>query len=362
MALFDIRSELPKLYGKLLGEAEEWFVERESLATCSNCAMACSTISDPKKRFSPNTKCCTYHPWIPNYLVGSILSDKDSTNGQNKISDIIQKRVGTFPTGIFAPRDYSALYQRGRELGFGRSEALLCPFYESPAGSCSIWKHRDAVCSTFFCKTISGNAGRAFWESVKTYLSHAERALAIAAVLDLCGSEGAAVIDRTMSRQFESGPLTVEDLDRTVSASTYKESWSKWVGRESTFFQKCFNFVKNLSASEFKSLMGAEGRLKWESLKAKHHEMTGIPPILVKSGAEYPRSPANPACYRISLRTPEIVLDVPQYVIDSFDGSCATADLCARIEERHGFKVGHDMLLLLFHGGVLTAASSIGKC
>src|SRR6218665_3697133 len=74
---------LPLLYRDLLPEFFQKGVPVETKATCDACAMCPSSaagtvesVDGVSRLFRPDTKCCTYYPRLPNFLVGALLSDE----------------------------------------------------------------------------------------------------------------------------------------------------------------------------------------------------------------------------------------------------------------------------------------------
>src|SRR5687767_8577752 len=63
---------MPRLFEKWLSQAFKSPIPRESKAHCADCPMCGAEAAE---RFNPSTKCCTYVPDLPNFLVGAILSD-----------------------------------------------------------------------------------------------------------------------------------------------------------------------------------------------------------------------------------------------------------------------------------------------
>ena len=95
--------------------------------------------------FSPDLKCCTYHPTLPNFLVGALFADADPAldEGRRRVRAAIARRAGVSPEWVGPPRKYRVLLEAGRVRGFGRARALVCPYLDS--GRCSIWRHRESV-------------------------------------------------------------------------------------------------------------------------------------------------------------------------------------------------------------------------
>src|SRR5262245_33028225 len=145
---------VPQLYTRFFPDVFKVSIPREALANCEACPMTCQS-PDASRPFKPDKKCCTFFPSLPNFLVGGILKTMpESDEGRRRIREAISKRQGVSPIGIFPPRVYLALYNRGRELAFGRSDYLVCPYYHKADGLCTIWRFREAVCSTYFCNTV----------------------------------------------------------------------------------------------------------------------------------------------------------------------------------------------------------------
>ena len=73
-------SPLPPLYAAWMDQLLAGPLPHEEDATCDDCAMLSEDgehHSSSEVFFNPQTKCCSYIPALPNYLVGRILSDDD---------------------------------------------------------------------------------------------------------------------------------------------------------------------------------------------------------------------------------------------------------------------------------------------
>src|SRR3954454_5365908 len=69
---------LPVLYRPLLPAFFDTEAPAEEKATCGSCAMCPPPGAEGDGAyFRPDVKCCTYHPRLPNYLVGALLADDD---------------------------------------------------------------------------------------------------------------------------------------------------------------------------------------------------------------------------------------------------------------------------------------------
>jgi hypothetical protein len=282
-----ILDSLPALYQNLFPSFFQGPIPSETKATCSSCAMCESanpvrieSVDGVNRFFRPDTKCCTYHPRLPNYLVGAILSDEDPAmaEGRRRIEEKITRGVGVNPQWIKAPTRYNLLYSSARQV-FGRAQALRCPYYESNGGLCTIWRYREAVCSTYFCKYVAGADGRKFWMTLKTWLTLAEIQLSRYALLQLLPDY---VLKGKDKADAATTPLTVEDLDdKPLPEKEYAELWQPWVGREVEFYRRCYESVRALSSEEFENLLGLDGVVEQSILKRLYEKATA--PQLPKS-------------------------------------------------------------------------------
>src|SRR5690606_28541486 len=125
----------------------------------------------------------------------------------------------------------------GSRGAFGRARGLRCPFYEEALGGCTIWAHRDAVCSTYFCRYAAGADGRRLWTAVKELVSLVEIQLARAALLALAPE----LLDREPGlRPAAAAPLGPEDIDGgPPPEAAYAAAWGPWAGREVELYVAC---------------------------------------------------------------------------------------------------------------------------
>ena len=252
-----LRSQMPAPYRAWLPDFFDRPAVAETRATCAECAM-CQKPDDASRGtqafFRPDIKCCSYHPTLPNYLVGAALRDasSDGETGRARLRAKIAARVGVTSTWVAAPRKYLVLYDAARESSFGRSLALLCPYFERGTGSCTIWPHRESVCATFFCKHTSGAGGHAFWRAIRRYLAHVEVTLGRYAATSLRGTPPPAELARMT--------LTREDLeDRPPTDADYAAFWGNWVGREEAFYVECASLVESLGREEIARVVDDAG-------------------------------------------------------------------------------------------------------
>ena len=267
-------STLPPLYAKWINELLQSEVPAESLATCDNCAMSRKPESGNEGAlfFHPVLKCCTYLPEIPNFSVGRILEDTDpeSVDGRRTIEARIKRGIAVSPLGLKADARTRLLYDAGIEHGaFGRAEALRCP-HLLPNGRCGIWRFREAVCTTWFCKHERGAAGYEFWQSLRELLKVIEQSLALWCLLEM--SFPLELLERLLGSHDQQGKrgIPANELDEHVDPGEQKVIWGEWSGREEEIYRRCAALVNSLDWRQVLEISGpgVEGRAR---LVVRHH-------------------------------------------------------------------------------------------
>lgn len=247
-----LRTTLPAVYGPLLAPHFDQPAMNETRATCDNCQMCDQGTLPPEASamfFQPDTKCCTFHPSLPNYLVGAILRDErpEMAEGRARVQKQIASRIGITPGYVAPSRKFLLLYDASAKMAFGRSKALLCPYFDE-RGLCTIWQHRESVCSTFFCKHVFGLAGVGFWKAMKHYLDHAQQTLAHWA--------GKSVAPQVNEPEYVRGMITRYELeDRPPEEAQYKKLWDTWVGREEEFYMQCYDRVRGMGRERYERMI-----------------------------------------------------------------------------------------------------------
>lgn len=245
---------IPKIYKGLINKKVLALNVTETKATCNNCLRA------RDKRFAytyePDLKCCTFHPYLPNYAVGALLLQDTETSGIKKLKGKISDREFAFPVGVMAPFDYQFIFLTKEEEQFGNDKNLLCPYYDTLKNQCSIWQYRGVVCTSFYCRSDYGQNGLKFWAVLSDYLSYVEMALAEECLvqLDFSPRDLSNQLQYLNKREFESEEveqkcLTV-DVDKTL--------WNGYTDKPD-FYKKCFAIVQKIDRSQFKEILGRQG-------------------------------------------------------------------------------------------------------
>jgi hypothetical protein len=354
-----IKEYLPEFYHPFLPDFFEEEIPAESFTDCANCPMICSNReelgTDASRPFGPDTKCCTFTPYIPNYLAGALLSDSDSslTEGKNRLREIIKCRKGIFPHGVYPTKKYSILYEHGKMHGFGKSIALKCPYFIPGKYNCSVWKYREAICSTWFCKHIAQNPGADFWEKMAETFRYVEESLSVFVLqqefLDTSNPYGD---DKNISHE------DLDDLPPNVHEYTVR--WGKWANREEEFYKHAYESVRALSKQQFDSILVIKLPVLIEAMKTSCAAMKFIPEILTPNLSRT-ITEVIPGTYRLEIdtwiersdTTVTHAFDLPKIIIDSFDGKKSTESILTLLKNNHKIELGKDILIALVRHGIL---------
>jgi hypothetical protein len=353
---------LPPLYQRWIDELLAAPLPAETEATCDDCAM-CAPPAPGVMTFDARTKCCTYTPALPNFLVGRVLDDDDPAlaRGRASVEERLRRRVAVTPLGLGRSVSEMLLYERGGERTFGRSPALRCPHYlEAEGGLCGVWRHRNAVCATWFCKHERGAVGEALWRAVEHLLGSVERALARWCLVQLD-------VEPDVLRRLSPGreafeprhPLEAGELDATVDEADYAARWGAWAGREAELYRACARLVAPLGWDDVRAIAGAEALMHARVLRAAHaeHASEALPARLRVGPIALLGLDADAACvgaYRVydPLLLPPRLLDLLRY----FDGG-PTDEALRRMAEAEGTTLDASLVRRLVDFGVLVSSA-----
>lgn len=183
-------------------------------------------------------KCCTYRPFIANFLIGEIgetLFDFDLKNWDLTIC------------GIAPNLNYRKRFKGRSGWGFGTDATLLCSFYNQKSGGCGIWQSRPSVCRTFFCKSSYHEAGTHYWKTAEELTWVLEWLL----VEDFLFHEGWTILEINNVKAY----LHENALD--ASTSLPEESIFTNIKDAVLFYQKAAEYIDNLPKTYVQSLLGS---------------------------------------------------------------------------------------------------------
>jgi hypothetical protein len=355
-------SPLPRLYAPWIDEVLGGPLPEEHHATCSACAM-CKPMNAKAATasltvFDPDTKCCTYVPTLPNFLLGLILEDDDPSSAAGRIS--VERRIdggiGVTPLGLQPDPQYVLIYKSAGDQLFGRSTGLRCPHYlPLDGGQCGIWKHRNAVCATWFCKYQRGRVGKQFWDALLSLLTVVERHLGLWAAAEL--GEPIAGLGPALLPYYASVPRSPASL------------WSpRWRGRPKAFYRESARLVNPLTWMQVREIGGPELALGAGQLRAIYGALQAdeLPSHLrLASVGRVEHEDGHVAL--IGYQRNDMLL-LPRALADAlerFDGRKPTAQVCDEITWQAGTELDRAAVRRLVDFGVLVqmpVSEEIGRC
>lgn len=347
---------VPEMYRPFLPAFFDRPLVEERHATCNNCVMCPPPVPDlpPEAYFSPSTKCCTFHPILPNYSVGGLLLDTSEAGreGRRRIQDKIARRAGVTPFAILRPARAHLLQVHGKR-GFGRAEAMVCPYLDRERGACTVWAYRESQCATWFCKHNNGEDGRTFWTGLRDYLAGVERVLMAYALRELGFSA-----ERILAGESPSLDLDARDLDDLApSDEQYAATWGNWLGREEELYASAHRIVCSLDRAKYAALAGLHDELRLGALARQHDAIMRprLPDPLIKNPNMRVDRASDGSVLLTSYRNGEptrlrrAVFDL----LDQFDGRRSTADVRAAVRALTGVGVSDSFLITLYQHRIL---------
>jgi hypothetical protein len=311
--------------------------------------------------FNPQTKCCTYIPTIPNFLVGQMLADQDpeQSSGRITVENRIRAGVAVTPLGLGQPTDFRILYGSSAESLFGQSRTMRCPHYlEAEGGLCGVWKNRAGLCATWHCKYVRGIVGQRFWSTLHKLLTAVEDSLSRWCVLKLdIGSEALRHLFPVAGRSKTKDKIDPRALDRVADLSDSRNLWGRWAGREQEFYRESARLVSALKWKDVISIDSAELQIYSRLLIDAYRNLLSeeIPDRLKVATHEIVSMKEDSYCvspYNIydPLKLPKDLLNVLGY----FDGR-PTSEALLAITEREGLTLDQSLVRKLTDFGVLVA-------
>jgi hypothetical protein len=222
------------------------------------------------------------------------------------------------------------------------------------AGLCSIWRFRNGICSTRFCKIQRGKIGLSFWNACSDFLTTVERITAV-----WCASELG--VSSNLVRSAKGGmsewhiPQRGSFEGDLARNATPQQLWRDWNDRRAEFYGKCASLARTLKPEDIEREGGIELRLQAQTLKAEFEKMmtVAIPerlaaaPISILGRSD---DGVNVVGYR---GTDPQLLSTPLFnVLRHFVGQ-PVGEALSTIEMETGVRLSEDLLLRLTDTGVL---------
>lgn len=248
---------MPHLYSQLFPDELLNLNLEETKATCDQCAMTRSRTRG-EISYQEHLKCCTFYPFMPNYLIGAGLSDSSLTPSLGgDLRAMISKRRFSLPIGFVAPIRYQLEFNQRKPHEFGQREDWLCPYFDRAQKNCRIWKYRSAVCTSFYCKSSYGQKGMKFWFDLSEYLTYVEMALLEEALIRLDFSP------RQISDQLgylnRKTSTVAEARSWVIPEKVARDLWNGYFDEQEVFFKRTLEIVSQFTRRDFNEALGDLG-------------------------------------------------------------------------------------------------------
>jgi Fe-S-cluster containining protein len=201
---------------------------------CRDCTRSESATSEKETLRWKQYKCCTFQPFVPNFLLGSMLESSAMP---------IAKQAVISPLGLCPTPEYREKFFATED--HERGEELKCAFYNKEAKACSVWKSRPSECSVFFCQDS------AFYRARSSDLFEWEIAVAQMACLEFGYTNKE--VDTLMAWM---------DSD---DAESLESRWKHFAGREAEFFAKTWTWTQTLKGPEIYSWLSTDVQARFDS-------------------------------------------------------------------------------------------------
>ncbi len=145
----------------------------EARADCARCPMVGDDAPWPW-RLHGEARCCTYQPFLANFLVGGALARGGV--GAERVMARLANLEGVSRLGVHPPDGWLERYADG--AAFGRDTTLRCPYWVGGEHTCGVWHDRPALCRVWFCKHDDGHDGAGRWSRLGSLAGQAELDLA----------------------------------------------------------------------------------------------------------------------------------------------------------------------------------------
>jgi hypothetical protein len=337
---------LPPLYAgwieTLLGRP----VVGEPQATCRACALAPLDDGSVPPMASPpfdaRVKCCTYTPALPSFLVGAVLADgsPEAAAGRATVEARLARGEGVTPFGLDHPPGFLARH-KALGVGMGRDVNHRCPHLLEDA-TCGIWRHREGVCATWFCRHERGGLGHQAWGALKSLFAQVESKLALWCALEL-GVDLPALL-----------PLIEPRVD-PPAASLRAARWGSWLGRERDYYVACAERVADLAWPDVARIGGLEVEVRARAVQAAFAALDAdAPPERLRVGVHQVIAVGEDSSLVVTY-SPYAPIALPSAllsVLHAFDGR-PTAEVLAGLADERGVALDPDFLRQLMDWQVL---------
>jgi hypothetical protein len=295
---------------------------------------------------------------LPNFLVGRILGEKDpeAVPARDRLLERIAAGAGVSPLGVGAPTTYWVGFN---DQTFGIDPTLRCP-YHLDDGRCGIWRHRESICATWYCKHDRGAVGHLFWRALHDLLEAVEQRLA-----RWCVTESGLKV-RPLLHQFVYPKAVTQTKarreDRAIAAQR-AEVWGHFYQRQHEFYLQSAERVAPLAWKDVLKLGGRRVAGRAERARRAFEELLSNQLPAALCDGDYGVFEAGPDRYRLLTYRPYDPIDLPKPLVEAlplFDGRPTNEAVRALSAERN-LKLSRPALRRLVDFGVLVPVASLTR-
>jgi hypothetical protein len=259
----------------------------------------------------------------------------------------MRRRTAMAPLGLGT----SGLELRTLGIGqeaFGKHHALVCPYFRERDGGCTVWRHRNSVCSTWFCKHGRGATGAVVWQATEWLVRVLERSMAFHCVSELdLGDAAATWLLEQFSYARERANVSAAEMEATEAEDDARRAWGRWFGRETEFYERCATIARAADAREALRLGGSEAKLALRAVEAAlaAHEDRGVPERLAAQPFEVVEMGAKTT--RVQAYSPYDPIELPHALLaalPAFDGRRPTKKVLEAIRAEHDLVLDDDVV------------------
>jgi hypothetical protein len=348
---------LPPLYQGWMDELLPTPLQFETRADCASCPMASEPLRPGLEvAFDAHARCCTFIPNLPNFLVGRIHSGAPD-DGRESLRERVRDEALVTPLGVeLSRRQYDAYDELCDADQFGRGTGFVCP-HLGDDGGCVIWRNRNSVCSTWFCRHVKGKLGATFW--------HRQRDLLIATELELarwCVAQlelGAVATGLLLGSRPERGHTALTSGECGAEGAPL---WGPVEDRKEEYFLRCAELVEALDWTEIERICAEQGRpldVPIADLLSAQRRMHSedLPEHIKVCRFKAMRGPDGTAVHGSSrYDTVELTNEIPFHVLMVMPVLAETypvASFVAQLQARTGVALRDEQIRWLLHVGIL---------
>jgi Fe-S-cluster containining protein len=253
------------------------------------------------------------------------------------------------------PKKYFFILKNAQKEFFGRSQSLICPFYDREKGRCTIRPFWDAICNTWFCKYSAGEDGRQFWMALKNYLIFIEKTLMHYTLYKMGWGP-----QQTILLESLNVPLTLQEVDdQPPDQKSYRELWKDWAGREENFYKKTYQIVIDITPKAFEKITGIYQKILLEEVDTRQKNLFNpqLPKVLKRNPKLQVEKKGENSYFLIGYSSfdPFEVSKRAYDLLDFFDGRKPNDEVCRLIKNRTGARLDKDFLTSLYQFRILVA-------